>query len=187
VISTFLYRRPIQLKWTRNSWHAYRALDRSAMENNDEESNFGSIETFCTVSTALTCMAAICSAVEKPEKPNVLFIISDDLNTSLSGFGHPQCKTPELDKLAARGVKFQNMHCQYPVCGASRASIMSGLYPYTNRTMGNQGTLRGSMPNVLTMSQLFRQNGYYAGRVSKIYHMRITPVFRIWTHRLDGS
>jgi iduronate 2-sulfatase len=131
------------------------------------------LNLFCAVCTALTWLTAICSAVEKPEKPNVLFIISDDLNTSLSGFGHPQCKTPELDKLAARGVKFQNMHCQYPVCGASRASIMSGLYPYTNQTMGNQGTLRGSMPDVLTLSQLFRQSGYYAGRVSKIYHMRI--------------
>ncbi|TWT80761.1 Arylsulfatase [Planctomycetes bacterium CA13] len=111
--------------------------------------------------------------VERPSKPNVLFIISDDLNTSLSGFGHPQCKTPNLDKLAARGVRFANMHCQYPVCGASRASIMSGQYPYTTRTLGNAGTLRGNMPNVVTMSQLFRNHGYYAARVSKIYHMRI--------------
>lgn len=108
-----------------------------------------------------------------PAKPNVLFIISDDLNTALSGFGHPQCKTPNLDRLADRGVCFGNMHCQYPVCGSSRASIMSGLYPYTNHTLGNKGTLRGSMPDVVTMSQMFRNNGYYAARVSKIYHMRI--------------
>ena len=109
------------------------------------------------------------------KKPNVLFIMSDDLNTALSGFGHPQCKTPELDKLAAEGVRFENMHCQYPVCGASRASLMSGLYPYTNGTLGNAGTLRGNMPNVVTMSQLFRKNGYRVGRVSKIYHMGIPP------------
>lgn len=107
------------------------------------------------------------------DKPNVLFLMSDDLNTALSGFGHPQCKTPELDKLANRGMRFENMHCQYPVCGASRASLMSGLYPYTNGTMGNVGTLRGSMPDVLTMSQLFRNNGYRVGRISKIYHMGI--------------
>ena len=99
--------------------------------------------------------------------------MSDDLNTALSGFGHPQCKTPELDKLADRGIRFENMHCQYPVCGASRASLMSGLYPYTNGTMGNIGTLRGNMPDVLTMSQLFRNNGYHVGRISKIYHMGI--------------
>ena len=109
------------------------------------------------------------------EKPNVLFLISDDLNTALSGFGHPQCKTPELDKLAERGMRFENMHCQYPVCGASRASLMSGLYPYTNGTLGNAGTLRGNMPDVVTMSQLFRKNGYRVGRVSKIYHMGIPP------------
>ncbi len=106
-------------------------------------------------------------------QPNVLFLMSDDLNTALSGFGHPQCKTPELDKLADRGIRFENMHCQYPVCGASRASLMSGLYPYTNGTMGNIGTLRSNMPDVLTMSQLFRNNGYHVGRISKIYHMGI--------------
>ncbi|WP_417739464.1 sulfatase-like hydrolase/transferase [Rosistilla oblonga] len=107
------------------------------------------------------------------KKPNVLFLISDDLNTALSGFGHKQCKTPNLDRLARRGVKFENMHCQYPVCGASRASIMSGLYPYSNLTLGNEGTLRGNLPDVVTLSQTFRNNGYYAGRISKIYHMGI--------------
>ena len=113
------------------------------------------------------------SPVQAEQKPNVLFLIADDLNTALSGFGHKQCQTPNLDRLAQRGVKFENMHCQYPVCGASRASIMSGLYPYSNLTLGNVGTLRGSMPDVVTLSQTFRNNGYYAGRVSKIYHMRI--------------
>ena len=118
-----------------------------------------------------TCLPYLKATAE--EKPNVVFMIADDLNTSLSGFGHEQCKTPNLDRLSERGVRFENMHCQYPVCGSSRASLMSGLYPYTNKTLGNNGTLRGSMPDVLTMSQLFRQNGYRVGRVSKIYHMGI--------------
>ena len=117
-------------------------------------------------------LVAFCSS-RAVDKPNVLFIMSDDLNTALSGFGHPQCKTPCLDQLAAEGVRFENMHCQYPVCGSSRASLMSGLYPYTNKTLGNEGSLRGNMPDVVTMSQLFRENGYRAGRVSKIYHMGI--------------
>lgn len=112
-------------------------------------------------------------AEKPPEQPNILFLIADDLNTSLSGFGHKECKTPSLDKLAAEGVKFENMHCQYPVCGASRASIMSGLYPYSNLTLGNIGTLRGNMPDVITMSQVFKNQGYYTARVSKIYHMGI--------------
>ncbi len=121
---------------------------------------------------ALLLISSLGYATE-PAKPNVLFLIADDLNTALSGFGHAQCKTPNLDRLAERGVKFTNMHCQYPVCGASRASLMSGLYPYTNLTLGNQGTLRGSMPDVVSLSQTFRNNGYFAARVSKIYHMRI--------------
>ena len=123
----------------------------------------------------LTGMLALTNVVLSAKTPNVLFLMSDDLNTALSGFGHPQCKTPELDKLARRGMRFENMHCQYPVCGASRASLMSGLYPYTNGTLGNAGTLRGNMPDVVTMSQLFRKNGYRVGRVSKIYHMGIPP------------
>ncbi|MDG1874006.1 MAG: sulfatase [Mariniblastus sp.] len=129
------------------------------------------MKNICLTISAVLWMASI--AMAQPEKPNVLFLISDDLNTALSGFGHEQCKTPNLDRLANRGVKFENMHCQYPVCGASRASLMSGLYPYTNLTLGNAGTLRGSMPDVVTLSQAFRNSGYYAGRVSKIYHMRI--------------
>ncbi|MDD7987260.1 sulfatase [Lentisphaera marina] len=120
-------------------------------------------------------MSLIANAAEKPQKPNVLFLMSDDLNTALSGFGHKQCKTPNLDRLAQRGVKFESMHCQYPVCGASRASIMTGLYPYSNGMMGNSGKLRENLPNVVTMSQVFRDQDYYAGRVSKIYHMGIPP------------
>lgn len=125
------------------------------------------------VSAIVVAIVLACGGTSFAAKPNVLFLIADDLNTALSGFGHQQCKTPNLDRLAERGVKFQNMHCQYPVCGASRASIMSGLYPYSNLTLGNAGTLRGNMPNVVTLSQTFQNNGYYAGRVSKIYHMGI--------------
>jgi iduronate 2-sulfatase len=131
-----------------------------------------SVSRIATFAILLVGMQMPVAAAE-PDKPNVLFLIADDLNTALSGFGHKQCKTPNLDRLAERGVKFENMHCQYPVCGASRASIMSGLYPYSTLTLGNDGTLRGSMPNVVTLSQTFRRSGYYAGRVSKIYHMRI--------------
>lgn len=136
------------------------------------------MKTPCRIIPALIISAMIAATLipqssAHAEKPNVLFLIADDLNTALSGFGHKQCKTPNLDRLAERGVKFENMHCQYPVCGASRASIMSGLYPYSNMTLGNRGTLRASMPDVVTLSQTFRNNGYFAGRVSKIYHMRI--------------
>ena len=120
---------------------------------------------------ATLCLSHSPRAEER--KPNILLLMSDDLNSALSGFGHPQCKTPRLDALAKRGVRFENMHCQYPVCGSSRASLMTGLYPYTNGMLGNGGNLRKNLPNVVTLSQLFRNNGYHAGRVSKIYHMGI--------------
>jgi len=114
---------------------------------------------------------AILSAEDR--KPNIVLLMADDLNTALSGYGHPQCQTPRLDELAQRGVQFEAMHCQYPVCGASRASMMTGLYPYTNGMLGNSGNLRENLPDVVTLSQLFRENGYRVGRVSKIYHMGI--------------
>jgi len=129
------------------------------------------------IGAAVLCLTFVShggmQAAAAPSRPNVVLLMADDLNTALSGFGHPQCKTPMLDRLAREGVRFENMHCQYPVCGSSRASLMTGLYPYTNGMLGNSGNLRVNMPNVVTMSQLFRQNGYRVGRVSKIYHMGI--------------
>lgn len=131
----------------------------------------------------LIASTILCSSLSSAEdrQPNVLLLMADDLNTALSGFGHPQCKTPRLDELANRGVRFENMHCQYPVCGSSRASMMTGLYPYTNGMLGNSGNLRKNLPDVVTLSQLFRNNGYHAGRVSKIYHMGIPPEILVGT------
>jgi len=127
------------------------------------------------ISLILAAIAGVPFSHADERQPNVLLLMSDDLSTALSGFGHPQCQTPRLDELAERGVRFENMHCQYPVCGASRASLMTGLYPYTNGMLGNRGNLRKNLPDVVTLSQLFRQNGYHVGRVSKIYHMGIPP------------
>ena len=124
-----------------------------------------------TYTTILLVLSFVTAHAAK--KPNVLFFMSDDLNTALSGFGHPQCKTPHLDKLAERGVKFESMHCQYPICGASRASLMSGLYPYTSGTLGNSGVNRKFNPDLVTMGEWFRGKGYRSVRVGKIYHMNI--------------
>ena len=103
-------------------------------------------------------------------KPNVLFIICDDLNCDLGCYRHPQVQSPNIDRLAKRGVRFVNAHCQYPLCGPSRASFMAGLYPDQTRIHRNAVYLRRHLPTVQTMSQMFRQHGYLATRIGKIYH-----------------
>lgn len=118
-------------------------------------------------------LLGISISAQTTKKPNVLFIIADDLNTALSGYGHPQCKTPELDKLAKRSVVFKNMHCQHPLCGPSRASILSGLYTYSSGVLKNAGIDRKLKPNLVTLPQAFKNEGYYTARVSKIFHMGI--------------
>ncbi|MCK4998609.1 MAG: sulfatase [Anaerohalosphaera sp.] len=125
--------------------------------------------------------------IKKPAKPNILFIISDDLCTALSGFGHKQCKTPNLDKLASRGVRFDRAYCNWPVCGPSRASLMTGLYPPALKLKGNSSKFRPTAPDLVTMSQLFKNNGYYAARVSKIYHMGIPGEIMAGTAKHDDA
>ena len=106
-------------------------------------------------------------------KRNVLFIICDDLNCDLGSYGHPLVKSPHIDRLAARGVRFDKAYCQYPVCGPSRASFMTGLYPDQTLIHRNAIHLRETLPSVVSMSQHFRKQGYRATRVGKIYHYNV--------------
>jgi len=112
--------------------------------------------------------------VEKnSEKLNVLMIISDDLNDYVASFGgHPQTLTPNIDKLATMGVKFNRAYCQYPVCGPSRASFLHGLYPETTKVIDNTMYARDVIPKVPNMFQHFRQNGYYTAATGKIFHSK---------------
>lgn len=106
------------------------------------------------------------------EKNNILFIMADDLNNFQSAYGS-FIQTPNIDSLASKGTLFERAYCQYPVCGPSRISIMSGMYASTLGATGNHFKLREKWPNVKVLPQLFRENGYFTGRVSKIYHMVI--------------
>ena len=104
------------------------------------------------------------------DRPNVLFIIADDLNCDIGAYGHYYVKTPNIDRLAQDGLLFENAFCNFPLCGPSRASFMTGLYPDQNNLHRNAVLIRDRVPDVVTMSQHFINNGYTAARVGKIYH-----------------
>lgn len=107
-------------------------------------------------------------------KPNVLFIISDDLTaTAVSSYENKICKTPNIDKLASEGTRFTKTYSQYPVCGPSRASLLTGYYPSATKTYGYVSGREHIGNERNTLPQLFKNNGYYTARVSKIYHMGV--------------
>jgi iduronate 2-sulfatase len=106
-------------------------------------------------------------------QPNVLFLISDDLNNYLGCYGDPRAKTPNIDKLAARGVKFERSYCTFPLCGPSRNSVLTGLYPNSTGILSNSQIFRQTIPSQLSLPQAFRQAGYFAARVGKLYHYNV--------------
>ena len=113
------------------------------------------------------------------QKPNILLIISDDLNTRIGPYMDIDKHTPHLDQLASEGVRFSRAYCQYPLCGPSRASLMSGLYPETNGVLRNRyelGSYKSETPSLAdhpSLAGFFREQGYYTARVSKIFHMGV--------------
>ncbi|MEK9603251.1 MAG: sulfatase [Flavobacteriaceae bacterium] len=121
---------------------------------------------------SLTTGLSFLNAQTKKDQPklNVLFIVSDDLNCDLGAYGNDQVISPNIDKLAKRGVLFGNAHNQYPWCGPSRASFMTGLYPDQTQLKKLRLYLRQVLPKVITLSQKFRKENYHAVRVGKIYH-----------------
>ena len=108
--------------------------------------------------------------IPKKSKLNVLFIIADDLNCDLGIYGNKIVKTPNIDQLSQNSVVFNNAQCQYPLCGPSRASFMTGMYTNQTKITKNNILIRSAIPEVVTMGQRFRQQGYQSVRVGKIFH-----------------
>ena len=122
------------------------------------------------VTLSLIFFGGLTHVVFAAERPNVLFIAADDMNCDLSAFGNSQVKTPNLERLCKMGVRFDRAYCQQPLCGPSRASIMTGLRPDTLDMHTLKHELREKNPDVVTLGQMFRNNGYFSARAGKIYH-----------------
>jgi arylsulfatase A-like enzyme len=135
-------------------------------------------ETIRFISAILASTAALATAVGKSEKPNVLFIAVDDLNDfPFFAHRHPDAKTPHMDRLAERGTVFTSAHCQFPLCGPSRASIMSGLLPstlgYDNHMSDEDLQARARELGTELLHVRFAQNGYKTLAVGKILHHHV--------------
>lgn len=106
----------------------------------------------------------------KKPKYNVLFISSDDLRPELGAYGVKEIKTPNIDKIAAKGVRFDNAYAQYPVCNPSRTSLLTGRYPTETKVINNNDYFRRIDPTTVTLPQYFKNHGYITLRSGKIYH-----------------
>jgi iduronate 2-sulfatase len=105
-----------------------------------------------------------------PKPVNVLFIVADDLNTSLGCYGNQIVKTPNIDRLASRGVLFDRAYCQFPLCAPSRASFLSGRRPETTRVWTLHTPTRKYMQDAVMLPEFFRKAGWFTAGIGKIYH-----------------
>ena len=111
--------------------------------------------------------------------PNVLLIIADDLNCRLGCYGAAEAKTPNIDRLAARGVRFDRAYCNYPVCNVSRTSFLSGRYPETTGVFNNNANPRLRLgPDFQFLPEYFRAQGYFTAGAGKIPHSAFSDVIK---------
>lgn len=138
---------------------------------------------------SLLLLAALGSPASAADaaRPNVLLLMSDDLNNMLGCYGDPLAKTPNLDRLAARGVRFERAYCQFPLCGPSRNSLLTGLYPNSTGILRNAEIFRQTIPTQISLPQAFRLQGYFAARIGKLYHYNVPNSIGTNGHDDPGS
>ncbi|MCB1208886.1 MAG: sulfatase [Verrucomicrobiales bacterium] len=122
------------------------------------------------VSVILLVLALRASAADRP---NVLFIASDDMRPQLRCYGDPTVKSPNIDRLAAQGMLFERSFVQQALCSPSRISMLSGRHPATTQIFEIGRPLRATLPNIITLPQHFKNNGYHTRSMGKIYHVGI--------------
>jgi arylsulfatase A-like enzyme len=123
------------------------------------------------VAAMLAAAVLCCSNAFAAEKPNVLFISVDDLNDWVGCMGgHPQAKTPNIDRLASSGVLFTNAHCSAPACNPSRTAVMTGISPHVSGLYDNRQKMREVLPRAELLPKFFSRNGYWSAGSGKILH-----------------
>ncbi len=118
----------------------------------------------------LTVVACCASQVFGAKRPDVLFVIVDDLRPELACYGKTKVHSPNIDRLAAKGMRFDRAYCQYPICNPSRTSFLTGLRPQATQVFGNDTYFRDKLPNVVTLPELFRTHGYHTVSIGKTFH-----------------
>ena len=107
------------------------------------------------------------------EPPNVLFVVVDDLRSQLGCYGKDWIQSPNIDRLAQDGLLFERAYCQQAVCAPGRASVLFGCRPDTTGIYGLRTPLRTAMPDVLTLPQQFKKNGYETVSTGKVCHHKM--------------
>lgn len=133
-----------------------------------------------TIHTLFVFMSVL-GYISSQDKPNVLFIAIDDLRPELGCYGSEVVISPHLDQLAREGMRFDRAYCQQAICGPSRASIMTGLRPDHCGVVKNDVYFRDTVPDVVTLTQYFIQNGYEAVNSGKIYHGKMKDQDKSWS------
>lgn len=134
-----------------------------------------------TIALMLTCKSSFAKVSQ--DRPNILFIAIDDMRPELGCYGQKLVHSPNIDRLAREGMRFNRAYCQVAICGPSRTSLMTGLRPDSVRVVDNVTYFRNTVPDVITLPQHFRNHGYETVYIGKIYHSTMRDEEQSWSRK----